>query len=81
MRSSNHVSVQARLPTLVGPLSIDEPSLVVLLAEQLAAARRTYGFLRVDQDGRNVPPEALEEAVDLATYAGMALLAVERGCG
>ena len=77
MRRSIHAQMRGRLRTLAGTLSSDELSLVVLLAERLATGRRTYGVLRVHEDGRNFPREALEEAVDLAAYAGMALLKLE----
>jgi len=74
MRRSNHAKMRGRLMTLVGTLSSDELSVLVLLAERLAAGQHTYGVLRVHEDGRNFPREALEESVDLAAYVAMALL-------
>lgn len=70
-----------RLLAALSDLAADEVSVVALVAERLAAGRRTYGELHLVQDARDFVREAAEELLDASVYLAANLERVGRAQG
>lgn len=81
-RPDNHITLpaareraalRARIDDAVDRLGADELRVLALVAERLAAGRRSYGELRLHSDARDWRQEMAEEVADALVYAACAL--------
>lgn len=66
-------ALRARIDDAVDRLGEDEIYVLAVIAERLAAGRRSYGELRLATDGRDWRQEMTEEVADALVYAACAL--------
>lgn len=71
------MTARERVLAALAGMAPDEAEVVALVAERLAAGRRTYGALDLATDARDLRREASEELLDACVY--LAADALKRG--
>ena len=62
------IAHQGELGVLLAKMSDDEVEILLEMCRRIDAARKTYGPLRLREDARNFPKEALDESLDQTFY-------------